>query len=1065
MSEDPFDLIIDNKAQILSEDKEGSVRTVFEYYINQAMGPDMTGDFSIRMDIGSGYLFFSGFKSTADLFRKLLENDVLQVVDDKDWGTTAPIRVVMGPETTRLTKEILTSMTVDSISRYDDQDIQLLRTLLDRDLIDFRVYVSRRFHAKVYSFYLTSSIPDDIWAGSANFTRGGLTDNIELCIPMRTTSKSRKLFRDWFDNLWDQASSDLDVLEIINMIRKSDYIYYDPGIFFAKVLKIMDKEYLLEDEQKWANNILLEFQNLSYYIVMERLRKYGGYILANSVGLGKSYVACQTMKTYLRQAKCLLIIPPRLRREWKSYLEEFDLEDQVDVISMGVLQKTPYTQRENSDEVYFDHREYSDRYPLIVVDEVHHYRNNSNRRTNLHNIIGANPKSHCLFLSATPVNLGSEDLFNLIDLFYRGANVYKFENEGLRELYDKTRREVKKIGREGKEKLDSNLINRIKEIEGKLSLKISWRIVQEHFEADLRELSGKKVQYEEPETNEVQFTYPSSYKTKIFDEIAPFLERLNYEPAKLWDGQGYKDDKNLTFWYKWQLYKRLESSLFAFHKSIENLRDRFRIYLTTLERGQVQETANNLAGMDDRRYGEMADMDRLRVVLSTFREQNEDKRAMIISRLKEDLKETDEMMKTLDTVLGSKTDIPYPNDKKLQKLTNLLKENQEEGKPTIVFSEWKDTVYYLFESLKAEFGPKIDFIHGMTKKSKDALIEAFQDGRIDIILTTDVLSEGVNIPRADCIVNYDLPYNPVLLVQRAGRALRITNPKKIFIYNFKPEKDIDKELDLYERLDVRLQTILNIVGLDFIVWLIDEKRVKELHEEEMKDYLENYSEFKEKIATTNPDDLLSVELPEESKLDRILRRAIIKFKIDSDLLGGISKRVRKPIYTVLHGDMDFYLITRLGEKIKLINEIGESLDPVRGRTKIGSSDRDVIKKEMKLAAEGVLKEKTSKRDLSRKIVQLINSLKKQKSRFQGDDMKDTVDRIIEGLSRGSYQPEEILAIETALLKIAEYPSFIKISDGKIKEMNEWGELKTMAERAGLKRDMHLLALIKYVGAE
>ncbi|MBE0525148.1 MAG: DNA/RNA helicase, superfamily II, partial [Methanosarcinales archaeon] len=832
--------VVDNYAAVIEDGKEGAVREIFEYYAAKCI--ETPSDFGLRMDIGTGYLFFSGFKESYNIFNDLKVNDILKnVADDEKWDSKAPIRVVMGRETSKFTKEILLSIIRDNISNFNDETVELLENLVKNDLIEFRVFLDRKFHVKIYNFYLRSSIPDDIWAGSANFTKAGLTDNIELCIPMQTTSETRELFRDWFDALWGMASKDLNMLAIIENVKESKYIYLHPMNFFTKLIHLLNKMYLLEDEVEGDENILLEFQNLSYYIVMERLQKYGGYILANSVGLGKSYVAAQAMKAYLKQnpdKRCLLIYPPRMETEWKGYLEEFGIFDHMDMISMGILQKPPYG---DADEGVFDHRTYSDKYSLIVADEAHHYRNENNRRQNIQNLIKSNGNAEVLLLTATPVNLSSKDLFSLVDLFYQGENVSRFEGQGLRELYDTTSRELK----DSKYELNKDLLEKIKRIEKELNLKITWRIVQDHFKEDLWKLSGEKLKYEEPDTREVSFTYPDEYKEKIFDNIITFLANLKYEPAKLWDGQGYKDDKNLQFWYKWQLYKRLESSLYAFYKSVYYLKIRFALYRETLEKG-VWIDRDNLDTLPfelgKQEYRAVIDETRHRVIFDSFHEQDSSIQEQILANHSSDLALIDEMLNTLKEVFGELEEIPYKDDKKIQNLKEILQDNLRDGKPTIVFSQYKDTIDYLYKSLNGDI-EKIDYIHGASDKSKDKLIERFQKGDVDIILTTDILSEGVNIPRAVSVINFDLPYNPVLLVQRAGRALRITNPKKLLIYNFKPETEIDKELDLYEKLDLRLKTILDIVGLDFIVWLMDEKDIKEIHEAEKQQYLEKFGEY------------------------------------------------------------------------------------------------------------------------------------------------------------------------------------------------------------------------------
>jgi len=1063
MGKDPFNVIIDNYAGILDEQKEGSVKDILNYYVEDVI-EDERDEYQFRMDIGTGYLFFSGFRETYDLFKKLHSQNLLNNIEEEEWESEAPIRVVMGPETSGYTKDVLTSIIKDDISTYPDKCIELLKELVDKNLIDFKIFLDKNFHPKLYNFYKTSRIPDDTWAGSANFSKGGMVNNVELNIPMFLNRERRELMREWFDKLWAKASEDIDLLEVIEEVKESEYIYNHPKIFFSKLIKLLQKDYLLEEEKKWSDNILLEFQNLSYYIVMERLQKYGGYILANSVGLGKSYVACQAMRSYLKKQqnkKCLVIVPPRVKSEWEEYLEEFDISEYIDLVSMGLLQKTPFSERDD-DEYYFDHRNYAERYSLIVVDEIHHYRNNSNRRENLKNIIKSNPGADSLFLGATPVNLGSEDLFRLIDLFYDSQT---FEAQGLKEVYDRTRRDVKNM--EGVN-LTNDILERIKEIEKELTLKISWRIVQKHFEKDLKELSGEKAEYEEPETKEISYTYPSKYKEDIFDDIVPFLQRLSYEPAKLWDGQGYKDDKNLTFWYKWQLYKRLESSLYAFYKSIKNLKDRFYVYKEALKKEKIYDLEDTtlLPDISSTRFKSLMDIDRLSVIVSTFSKLDEELKDEIIKNIKSDYAELEQLLDRLEKRIGEEESFPYPEDKKLDKLKKVIQANLKQDRPTIIFSEWKDTIDYLYQSLKDDFD-KIDYIHGDSGKSKEKLIEEFQDGVLDVILTTDVLSEGVNIPRADSIINFDLPYNPVILVQRSGRALRITNPKKIYVHNFKPADEIDKELELYNRLELRLKTILDIIGLDFIIWMMDEREIEEIHEKEHKEYLENYSDYKEEVANKNPDDLMSSTLPEESKLDRAIRRSINKYSITSELVNKVSPGGNKPFYTVLKEEEDFFLITQIGDRTRFFNDIKESLEVVDSPSakKISKTEKGEIDWLINKAKREIAIERTSRRSLSRKTEQLIERIKLIERKFEDEKMIKVFENINDLLKEDVYLPEEIEKIEDNLEEINNIPSSVSKFDKFIKGKSFWKELESLSKKSPTREEVELKALIKYTRGE
>ncbi|SEH16094.1 hypothetical protein SAMN04487967_2427 [Natronorubrum sediminis] len=138
--------VIDNNAGLLTDEKEGSVQDVFEHYLKKAIEEDRSNSF--RMDIGTGFLFFSGFETIADSFQELIETDAISQIEYPDWGTEAPIRVVMGPETSNPTKSILLSLVTDQVIEYDDEAIKVLRQFIKRDLVDFRVITERKFHPK-----------------------------------------------------------------------------------------------------------------------------------------------------------------------------------------------------------------------------------------------------------------------------------------------------------------------------------------------------------------------------------------------------------------------------------------------------------------------------------------------------------------------------------------------------------------------------------------------------------------------------------------------------------------------------------------------------------------------------------------------------------------------------------------------------------------------------------------------------------------------------------------------------------------------------------------------------
>lgn len=1077
------DKVIDNNAGLLEEDKEGSVLDVFNYYLEKAIEDDRENSF--RMDIGTGFLFFSGFDEISTSFQRLLESDTVHQIDETDWGTKAPIRVVMGPETSTRTKSILLSLVTDQVTEYDDESITVLKRFIEEGLIDFRVITERNFHPKLYSFYLRSDVPDDIWAGSANFSRGGLRNNIELSVQMRTGNQDRELFREWFDALWDQSKADLDLLDVLATVEQSDYIYHPPSVFFSKIIRYLDRDYLLDSSTPSDGSPLLEFQNLTYNIVMERLQRYGGYVLSNSVGTGKTYVGAQTAATYQRRSpseEILVVAPSNVTDEWRAVFEEFDIENDTEFLSMGMLQKQPLDEATDGNPV-FDYRDYTDRFSLIIVDEAHNYRNDSNRRNNLADIIRQNGPSDVLLTSATPINISPEDLFSLIDLFYRAGRVRQFEKAGLKSHYERTRQKLKRL--DHYDDLSSSLVEDIKHIENELSIKITWRIIQDEFSEDLRELAGDDVEYEDPDIAEEEYDYPARYQREVFDEIIPFLEELNYEPSKLWDGQGYQNFENLIFRHKWRLYKRLESSLKAFHDSIDNLHKRFILYHeaierdTALEEGDVGAIATSI---DPHEAADATDFERLGTVVATYRTLEPELQETVLENLRSDIELLEEMLERIDRSFGDASTAPYPDDRKVERLRSIIRGNLEADKPLLVFSQYSDTVEYLYRSLEGEFDG-VERIHGSLSEGKEEFVSSFNRGDFDVIITTDMLAEGVNIPRADVIVNFDLPYNPITLIQRTGRALRITNPKKVEVHNFRPAESIDRELELYEKLDARLDTILDIVGLDFIVWMIDEKKVEQLHEEEREEYLENLEEYNNAIASSNPGDVAPERAPpEETRTDQILRRAIDTYGLTSDDVEAVSPSIRRPIYTVLKSsdgheekpiDTDAEVRTAAPADLAILGETGgepsiwtplqRSVEHASEDAGLTQDDKDTIERVREERQEQYNRERMAAGELGRAASQLLDQLEEIFSLVSNAEMEETLVEVRSRLEADTYTIPQRNELEESLSAIqSEDYGWMADPDEEIRKSPEWKAISRLSRKGGTESaESDLKAIIKY----
>ncbi len=892
--------IYNNKPNIIPN--EDTVLNLFKSKIRNAL----TNNKELSIYCAVGFFFFDGLSDLIEDLKKLHNKNLLK-----------EFKLIMGRETTYDTKEILKLIKNDA-TNLTNEDYQFLKELYDKNIFQFKIYTDKRFHIKLYIFKANKVI-EDVYAGSANLTRAGLTNNIELIVPAGASSIERTNYEIFFNALWNNATDELDELKTIDIIKQgatSKAIYLPPKIFFSNLIKIMDKEYLLSNPSLEIE-YLAEFQKMSYYYCLEKLHEYGGCILANSVGLGKTDVSCAIAKYYNDMNKKILIIhPPNVKHQWKETLKKVGLNPNKDVklLSMGVLQ--------NRD---FNPYDYDNNYDLIIIDEAHNFRNrSSNRRKNLDEVIKINRDNHTLLVSATPINTSLDNYISLIELFTLKPLYYgKFENNGVLTKINIAKKHIKN-------KDTINAISVVRELIKEFTVRIEWIDVIMHFKDDLLKIAGVN-DFEMPEVQPVEYNYDKDIVKVVFDRVVDYLGNLNFEYAKLWGDEGYEENKNLLFWYKWRLYKRLESSIHAFKKSL-GLFIRRNEYLLNAFKDINQ---NKLVKSDTER---LFTKERLETIFLTYKSLDETTKNMVMENIKKDIEITKIMLERVKSI-----EKLLKKDDKVRELIKILK---EEHKPTIIFSESKDTVLYLKSKLESSGFKKIEVAYGGSKGgkiNKKKIQELFNNGKYDILITTDSLSEGVNLPRADVVINFDLPYNPVRLIQRAGRAIRLNNPKHIKVYNFKPDESIDKELELCDRLKERVENIAVTVGLEFLIWAVEQKKVDKFSDENRDIVYDCIKEWKNKLASSGLEELEKSISNTVNKEDHVLREYINQYNISEESVFLYYKKYGKPIYTSLSSDeRDYFVVLKYRGNNYYCGEL--SYHPIECKTALTDDDFKVINK-------------------------------------------------------------------------------------------------------------------------
>ncbi len=835
------------------------------------------------------------------------------------------IKILMGLQTTSYTKQELIKAFKEGLESAEVNEenvsaIALFHSLVkEAKTLQVKIYCGEynsheRLHSKAYLF-LRDTQTDNILnryvaglVGSSNLTPSGLVANTELNVILQNRGDLHYL-EQWFDHLWEVSSDDFDKLKVTEAISQAiqeskfaekiedKFVYVQPREFFVKLIRYMNSDYLFED---WKESRLVGFQQLDALrcLMFFSEKNYRGIFLTSSVGLGKSYVACQVAKYFLNQnGKILLIAPSGLVQnpeQWPRYLREFKLLGKVDLLPMGMLQKEPALFEQ------VDLEQYTKDYSLIIIDEAHNYRNEDAYRTrNLKIIIDKNGNSKILFLTATPINTSPDDLLNLVKLFYRkNANLY----------FDKLYRNLNDIillimakPYDQLTKKDKEKIAEVQElIEKELFVKSTRTTIKsspEYLE-QVKLFSGVDISHiPDPDVEEITYSLDEKYKD-IVNGIVQFISSLTAANLRIIDPE---KGARLSGFFKWVLYKRFESDITSYYLTLARIYKKNKLILRAVERKDVNCLLNYEDSEDEYDDVEVSfDLqfrNRISEVIDKIKTGKGRTQLEVLKDLIGDTALIENELKELRQLLLPKNELLFLDDKKLSRLLDCIRSHYP--KKILIFTEYKDTLRAIKEFFSNRFGEgSIAFTESKTL-NKTEIIERFNKGEnLKILVTTDTLSEGYNISAADVVINFDIPYNPVRLIQRIGRATRLDNPKPIKVLNFRPTEDIDRELDLVDRLQLRIEDIIRFVGVEYRIWfqreavLIRERRKKDvkIYQEILK--LIRHDLWKGKFEN------LEVTVPYTRPILSLMQHAIMRYNI-TRLDVDAEKRLFANTYTVL----------------------------------------------------------------------------------------------------------------------------------------------------------------------
>lgn len=968
-----------------------------------------------------GYFFITGFS--------LIEDDFPAEFKKKPF-----LKIVMGDETTKQTGEeikegyelrdlfmdkMIGELEGEKITEEQIRNITLLRKLIAEEVIEIKLFDKSKLHAKLYLFLTNPTSeyqsPGLALVGSSNFTKQGLTKNKELNVAL--TSREDVLYLNkWFDDLWEEATDfSQDMLKIIDYSGVTEKDHKPTGLtgkdHKPRIGQRIDPELLFKYlVYHWFDgrvknilkkDVLMEFQLIGVMNAINSLNTYNGVILADSVGLGKSFLAGAVIEEYIngkhptwkpenKKPSALLILPPSLINQWEDLLinQEYffqgqekrlitsnnELTSAYEIIENETLGKIGFMSLGKFQNLKKESlKSIADEYDIYVIDEAHKYRNSNTKRwknTRKLQRKTTGEKNKFLLLTATPINNSIRDVYNLIRLFMddtlmqfrlKGVEVDELINQ-----YTRLKKEIETDPDPHKKKELKKIANKIKkEILDEIMVLRTRKYILEQSK-DLQ-INGKPLIFKDPQPFSLEYSafYKKEY-LEFIELLKETLPELNFEHTKLYGSRYilFEDDEiggkepemkliEIADLLKLLLGKRLESGIYPFETTLRRIYEKEKIFYelfknkktwdrttfkrvleAAIEKAHIKKDLDEI--MDEYGLEEVTRFDRIIDIIKDYAksETNPLKSGIeiILDLMEKDLRTMDKIFNSIDNLkeiersefktLGKiplqEEDIiempifTYKDDPKLRALKSIIG-NPEfkstkinvpslKGKKIVIFTQYKDTAYYIYNNLlywikneidlqpwlkdgnrlkiglvtgETETSTKINYIKRFSPSSNNGWNEVKKSGDIEILITTDALSEGINLQDADAVVNYDLPWNPMIIVQRVGRVNRIGNEKDITVVNYMPSGEIEVLVGILNKLNEKIEDITLVVGKDVRILSPEEKINIETFGEKIKDLskipmekLEEYG-LSTEIKGFMPDKISSEQLEDYKLLNKI----------------------------------------------------------------------------------------------------------------------------------------------------------------------------------------------------
>lgn len=752
-------------------------------------------------------------------------------------------------------KQIVVDRNLQPFTRTNEELFLRLIGWLESGQVEVRRYENGFLHGKAY---ILEGTQGGVVVGSSNFTAAGLTSNIELNLGRFDTQPVEQV-QQWFDGLWEQAQPfDLSAL------YRDRFRAADPYVVYLRLLWERYKEEIGEEKTLPRELPLTRFQKTGVTRAAALLQRYGGVLIADGVGLGKTFLAGELIRQAVQENKqrALVIAPAALRDgPWASFLHEFGFKHgfNCEVYSYDELR---VDRQLLAGSRYADDQETvgkavlkagKDEYALIVIDEAHAFRNPSTQQAEaLRVLLQGQPAKKLVLLTATPVNNSLRDLYELIRLFVR--NDAAFLDAGIPSL----QKHFQEANRLHPDTLSPDVLFDVLDA---IAVRRTRRFVKRFFADDTIVMNGQRVTLTFPQAQLRRIDYDfdkqmgpffddfayalgadpdddtnvlSGSEDHIYDEKRR-LTMARYLPSKYrGDRTGEGFEIQVSGLLRIGLLKRFESSPYAFAQTCRTMAKNHDSFLAALSQNLVL-TGKALTAFEQSEDGDI-NLDDFTVGrhetavgydVKKLREDAERDRQLLLEFADAAEQVTNETDVKLDLLIDELADIVADAQREA-----IGETDERDRRKTLIFTYYTDTLEWIVQRLNravetdqrlAPLRGRVASISG-TNRGHNVVLEFAPRSmqappgtvdRYDVLVTTDVLAEGVNLQQARNIINFDLPWNPMRLVQRHGRIDRIGSPHdRVFLRTLFPTAKLDGMLALEATIRRKLLQAARSIGVE-----------------------------------------------------------------------------------------------------------------------------------------------------------------------------------------------------------------------------------------------------------